>query len=252
MLKNVLVLLVLLALIVPVFSIRLIVPESKVLVGNDFVGKTFPGATVELIFAKENNKYSSIEVLGVSPAGFEWSSKPELESLRLYLIIPKDTVNQTKDYQLAFKKDDKIVDEVTVKLLIDNSLLSVALDNYSQEINTFSDVDYSFTFLNSSDSPVIFTITSDLPQGWASSKEFFVDARSFSTGKFSVNPKLEGSKVFSFTTTYSNKSVSFDDVTLLSKPTIESKVKSVFYGFPFYSFTLLPSYFLNGLITTFF
>jgi hypothetical protein len=93
MFKKALIMLAFLLLLVSsVSAVRLIDPLSKELSNNDsFVGTVAVGNTMELIFSKElTNKYQSLEIESSSVKNLDYSIKYEKESIKLYIVVPKD------------------------------------------------------------------------------------------------------------------------------------------------------------------
>ena len=87
-----------------VFSVRLIDPLSKELSSSDgFVGTVALGNTMEMIFSKElTNKYQSLEIESSSIKDLNYSIRYEKESIKLFVVIPKDAVVGTESIKAKF------------------------------------------------------------------------------------------------------------------------------------------------------
>lgn len=242
-----------------VFSVRLIDPLSKELTENDsFVGTIAPGNKMELIFSKElTNKYQSLEVVSSSIKGSSFDIKYEKESIKLFVFVPVDADIESEVIKVKF--GGSFGSEV-LDLSVDVVSGSLGVSPVSNaEVSTFVDfkAGYKFYFVNNTDSEAVFLIESDLPYNWIN-EDFFslknkvvrivVPKRSSLEEIFLVYPRLEGEKEFKTRIFFENdyKDFSFKVNAL---PTLKSKLSTVVYGLPFYSFSLLPSYFLNGLMS---
>lgn len=241
-------------LVVPgVFAIRLIEPESKVLEGNDLVGKVYPGGTLELIFSKENNKYVSANPVTPLPAGYSSSIAEELESLKIFITVPENEVNWKNSVSIEFSKANAAEgkDVANVYFLVENELLSASMNGFSKNTYAGTPAEYEFVFVNKSDVGAVFSVSSSLSREWFERIDFLVPKKSTKVESVVVNAPVQGNRQFDFTVNYSNKSSTFSSsITVL--PTIFSKFSSVLYGIPFYSFSLFPSYLLNGLLALLF
>jgi hypothetical protein len=242
-----------------VFSVRLIDPLSKELSGSDsFVGTVAVGNTMEMIFSKElTNKYQSLEVLSSSIKDLKYSINYEKESIKLFVTVPKTADVERESMQLKFF-GSSVSDIVDLELEVVSGVLGVSPVS-TAEVNTFVDskADYKLFFVNNTDSEAVFVISNDLPANWASpsmfelnksTKKVVVPKRSSLEESFSVYPRLEGSKEFKATVSFENTSKNFS-FKVNASPTLKSKLSTVIYGLPFYSFSLLPSYFVNGLFS---
>ncbi|MCX6801386.1 MAG: hypothetical protein NTZ73_04305 [Candidatus Diapherotrites archaeon] len=252
MFKKSLALLLLLMIASGAFAIRLIEPESKVLEGNDLVGKVYPGGTLELIFSKENNKYSAVELKTKLPEGFTTKVVEEIESLKLFIYVPKSEVNWKNLIKLEFsEKDSGVKETAEVYFLVENGLLAASMNGFSKTVDVGSSAEYEFVLVNKSSADAFFSVSSTLSNDWFAGTYFFVPKNSSKVEKLSIVPKVQGKKQFEFIVGYSNKASKFK-TTLDAVPTLASKFKSVIYGLPFYSFSMVSSYMLNGLLALFF
>jgi hypothetical protein len=245
-----------------VFSVRLIDPLSKELSSSDgFVGTVAIGNIMEMIFSKElTNKYQSLEIESSSIADLNYSIKYEKESIKLFVVIPKDAVVGTESIKAKFF-GSSVSDSIDLTFEVVSGVLGVSPSS-NAEVTTFVDSSATFKlfFVNNTDSDAVFIIEPDLPANWFDVSAFAVNKktieivvpkRSSIEQSFNIFPRLEGSKEFKaiiyFEDTFSNFSFKVNAL-----PTLKSKLSTVVYGLPFYSFSLLPSYFLNGLISWFF
>jgi len=262
MFKNAIILLLVLVLASSVFSARLIDPISKELSPTDnFVGTVAIGNTMELIFSKElSNPYESVEVVTPLPSGFATQIKYEMESIKLFVSVPKDA--PLGDYPFTVRlsgssRDDKFGLFLTVVAgALDVSPSSVAEN--SALIGT--PAEYSLFFVNNTDSSAVFTVDNSLPPNWNQQdlfatkqvgKQVVVPKRQSLEEKVIVYPRLQGKKEFVSKISFENTSKDFSFV-VNGLPTINSKMSAVSLGLPFYSFSMLPSYFVNGLAAFFF
>ena len=257
MFKKALVLVLILSMAMSVFAVRLVEPVSKDLVGNDFVGSIAPGSTLELIFSKELGKYDSLKLASVLPDGFTAKVVPELESIRLLVTSPQKAV--AGSYSLAVNLIGSYADDTAdLYFNIENNLLDASLNNYASEVFVDDPAQFEFFLVNNSAADVTFTIvpeqgvssysfSSEMMYDTAYSKTVTVPKGKRASELLIVYPRTQGEKQIKVSVFMDNTGKSKDfSVRLTAKPTLKSKFSSVAYGFPFYSFSLLPAYFLDG------
>lgn len=242
-----------------VFAVRLIDPLSKELSNDDsFVGTVSVGNTMEMIFSKElTNKYQSMEIESSSLSDLTYSIKYEKESIKLFITVPKSATPGVESIRAKFM-GSSVNDSIDLTYEIVSDVLGVSPASTAQ-VDTFvgSNANFKLFFVNNTDAEAVFTIHTDLPANWFDSNPFtvvdktvsvVVPKRSSLEESFNVYPRLEGSREFKATVSFENTSSDFSFV-VNAKPTLKSKLETVVYGLPFYSFSMLPSYFFNGLIS---
>ncbi len=269
--RKSLLIVVLLLLLSTVFSVRLIDPISKQLspTESNYVGRVAVGNTIELIFSKElTDKYEDIKMVTALPSGFSYSVKNELESIKLFISVP---LNASGDYPISVSligpnKTDKVSLYFTV--VEDNEasrerkesyLVVSPAEVYEQKVLVDGRAEYKLFFKNNTDGDATFNVSINLPSNWVSNNSFettssqivvSVPKQSSLEQSVYVYPRLEGRKEFVVTVSYENTKTDLGFVVDAS-PTLKSKLEAVFYGVPFYSFSLMPSYFAGGLFSFF-
>jgi hypothetical protein len=260
--RNALVLAVFVLFFSNVFAVRLIDPLSKELSSSqsNFVGTVAPGNTIELIFSKELvDKYESLEMVSTLPQGFDYSVTNEIESIKLFISVPRFAV--IGDYPISIvlsgpNRNDKVglVFNV-VRGGVDVSPSSVV----EQRVLVDGKAEYKLFFMNNTDADAVFTLIPSLPANWVSENKaeriapklsILVPKRSSIEQSFVIHPRLEGKRNFDVNVLFENNSKQFS-FAIEAKPTLKSKMEPVLYGVPFYSFSLIPSYFANGLLSFF-
>lgn len=257
MFKKAIILLAVLLLASSVFSVRLIDPISKELAPSDnFVGTVAVGNSIELIFSKElTNPYQSLSVLTPLPEGFSADVKYEKESIKLFISVPKGA--PLGDYPFSVRlfgpeRDDTVDAYFTV---VSGALKVSPSSIVEQKVPVGSPAVYKFFFENDSDGSAVFTLTDSLPPNWNQDNLFAVSQPSMQVvvpkrqsleASFTVYPRLQGKKQFSVNVSFENTSLPFSFF-VNGVPTLKSKLSAVSLGLPFYSFSLLPGYFLDGI-----
>jgi hypothetical protein len=262
MFKKALILALFLIFCCSVFSVRLIDPVSLVLSedSKDLIGSVALGNKIELIFSKELvNKYTGIELLSVLPNGFSYSVEEEIDSIKLFVSVSKDAVVGYYPFKIKLIGPNGS-DVVSFTLRVGSNLLDVSPSEiFEQAASVDSPVVYKLAFSNRSDGDGLFVVSSDLPSNWLGedifSKALFSRTIIVPRGKmveesFTVYPRLQGEKQFNLIVDFEDTQRSFA-FSVDAAPTLKSKLETVFYGLPFYSFSLLPDYFLGGLFSFF-
>lgn len=257
MFKKAIILVLVLFLATSVFSVRLIDPISKDLsAGDNFVGVVAPGNTIELIFSKELiNPYENITLITPLPSGFSSDVKYEKESIKLFITVPKNA--SVGDYPLTVRlfgsgRDDKVSIYFSV---VSGSLEVSPSSAVEQKVPVDSPAEYKFFFVNNTDGSAVFTVSTSIPANWNQDNMFAtkqvqqnitVPKRQSLESSILVYPRLQGKTEFKATVYFENTSLPFSFI-VNGTPTMKSKMDSVALGLPFYSFSMLPSYFVNGL-----
>ncbi|MCX6803414.1 MAG: hypothetical protein NTY48_02470 [Candidatus Diapherotrites archaeon] len=236
-----------------VFAVRLVDPISQELSSSaSFVGSVAPGNTIELVFSKElTNKYDSLVVVSALSNGFSSSTIYDTESIKLFITAPSNAV--VGDYPLTIKllgpsSDDTV--KVFFSVVVDS--LDVSPSSIAeQKVFVDSPAEYTLFFVNNTDSDAKFLVSTDLSASWVKENfkgEFTVPRRQSSERTFSIIPRLAGKKEFTTTISYAGLSKEFV-FGVDSKPTLKNKFTMSSLGLPFFSFSLLPSYFLGGIVS---
>jgi hypothetical protein len=259
MFKKVLLIILIFFIATNAFSIRLVEPISKELVGNDFVGTISPGQTLELIVSKELGRFNNLEITSNLPDFFKVEVKDYLESFKI--LISSSERTPITNYNFSFDLIGSHSKSAQVFFVVEDSLLDVTLLNFSSESFVDEETVYEILLVNKSDAEAVFNIKLNVPWYWVGEdffgKEYYktiiVPKKSQIRDKIIVFPRIHGDHYFS-SEIFLNNSRKSKSITLYSKthPTLDYKLASSLNGFPFYSISLLPSYFLNGLISNFF
>ena len=264
--KAAFILVLLLLLSTSVFAIRLIDPISKELSKDtpNYVGTVAVGNTIELIFSKElTDKYEELDLATVLPDGFSYNVKNDLESIKMFISVPADATVGDYALQVQLKgsaRNDTVPLYFTVVKSIANEkeyLLVSPSEIFRQETNVDGSAEYKLTLENRTDAQGNFTITTDLPSNWMNqnmldnskySKVVTVAKGQKAEEIIVIHPRLEGDRQFKVTVAYEDTSKEFG-FEVKANPTLKSKLEASVYGMPFYSFSLMPSYFLSGLLS---
>ena len=245
-----------------VFSVRLVDPISREITGDDFVGSVVQGNTLELLFSREFGSYDSLQITTKLPAGFSTKVVTDLEVIRVLITVPPNAQNGSYDFGVNLLGKNK-KSEAKMYFIVDDSLVDASLNNYSSESFVDSESRYSFLLVNDSDADAKFTIENNLPWTWVVKDwvgcvncqnvktEVVVGKNSSQSVELIVYPRVAGQSVFNATVTLSPSKTKEFSLLLSSNHTLKSRIESVLFGFPFYSFSLLPSISLNGLFASF-
>jgi hypothetical protein len=254
----ILTLLILLLLASTAFSARLVDPISKEIVFGDFTGSIVPGSTLELIISKELGKFDSLEVTSALPEYFDVRVEDYLEAIKIFVSASKETPLESYDLDFILKGEyDE--ERVNIYFVVEEELLDVALNNYSATTIVNSDAIFEFSLINNSHGNIEFFIKPSLPWYWLSEinspveyyKKVVVPKKSIVKETLIISPRVSGERAFNTTITFGNNQKEFS-LLADTKPTFGGKFSTVFNGFPFYSFSLTPSYYLTGVLTLFF
>jgi len=262
MFKKLCILVIILLLASSVSSARLIDPISKEIDSDEYAGSVSPGSTLELIFSKELGKFDSLEINSVLPIGFKSSVKDYLESIKVFVEIPNDAINDT--YSMKLTLSGKSTEEIEIYFVVSDGLLDASLNNYSNETYVGSLAEYTFTLINNSHADDEFIVSASPPWYWLTEKGVFGDPTKDNTIKtivprkstkeitVKIYPQSPGEKIFNVTVYTTPKEKKEFSLKINAKQTFKTKTQNIFYGLPFYSFSLMPSFDLIGLFSLLF
>ena len=235
------------------YALKQVEPYSQTLKDDTLVGRAVPDSTLELVVSKENEKFDTLKIVNTLPEGFSAAVKHELESFKVLVTIPGEANKESYKLNLEFynSADPFSKETAEVYFIVDSGLLFASMDNFSQETFAGEAAEYAFNLINNSDAKTYFTITSSLPSSWHGNLAVQVLPKSIVKEKDYVIPGISGERRFVFTVDYGGEEKEFNAI-IKAKPTIESKFASTLNGLPFYSFSLIPNYLLNGLFALLF
>jgi hypothetical protein len=257
MFKKAFILLVVLLIATTVSSARLVDPISKELVGNDYVGSVVPGSELELIFSKELGKFNSLELLETLPEYFDVRVEDYLESIKVFVLASPKTPLSTYEMELVLIGETE--ETISIYFIVEDNLLDVSLNNYSSETMVNSPANYEFSLINNSHGDIEFVLKPNLPDYWLVDseqpgiyyKKVFVPRKSIVKETLTIVPRISGARSFNTKILFGNSEKEFS-LLVNAQPTLGGKFGAVLNGFPFYSVSLTPSYYLTGLLTLLF
>ena len=244
------------------YSARLIDPISKEIDAEEYVGSVSPGSTLELIFSKELGKFDTLKVTSNLPTGFKSTVKDYLESIKVFVEVPETAVNDT--YSMKMNISGNSTEEIQVYFIVSDGLLDASLNNYSSETYVGSLAEYTITLINNSHADDEFLVSSSLPWYWLTEKglsgnpmqdnlvKVTVPRKSTKEVTLKIYPQTFGEKIFNVTVGMTPKEKKEFSLKVNAKQTFKTKTQTIFYGLPFYSFSLIPSYDLIGLFSLLF
>ncbi|MBT4870845.1 MAG: hypothetical protein HON47_04685 [Candidatus Diapherotrites archaeon] len=243
-------------------SIRLIDPISTELTTDDYIGSASPGSTLELIFSKELGKFDSLKINSELPSGFDTKVRDYLETIKVFITIPKDAINDT--YSLNLTLSGKSTEDADIYFIVKNGLLDASLNNYSNQTFVSSPASYTFTLINNSHADDEFYLSALLPWYWLEEKglagnalgdhviKINVPRKSTKEVTLTIYPQTHGEKIFDVVVNLTPKEEKKFSLKVDAKQTFIGKTQNIFYGIPFYSFSLVPSFDLIGLFSLLF
>ena len=241
---------------------RLIDPISKELIGEDYVGSVSPGSTIELIFSKELGKFNNLTVDSKLPNGFDAKVEDYIESVKLFISVPEDAIHDT--YPIDITLTGKEVESANIYFVVGEGLLDASLNNYSSTTFVGEPAEYTFTLINNSHADEEFSLDAYLPWYWLNQKglggdPFQDNAQTITVSRKSteeitlvVYPQTYGEKIFDVKIKLTPNEEKTFSLRTNSNQTFKSKTQNIFYGLPFYSFSVIPSFDLVGLFSLLF
>lgn len=259
MFKKSLVLVLFLLLAMQVFAVTLVDPIRKELSDGDFVGAMSPGATMELIFSKEFDKYDTLTVLTPLPSGFTGKIKSEVDSVKLLITASNEVLPSSNDMSVQLT-GPSATSTVKVHFTVVKGLLDSSLVNNHQNVVVGNPAEYAIDLVNKSDATSEFTIKTTIPNYVMGENQnpfgafvrvVAVPKQSTVREKLILTPVLAGSKNYLVSVSVPEKKNDFS-ISVDAQPSYRGKLVSPIFGLPFYSFSLSPAYAIDALIAAYF
>jgi hypothetical protein len=262
MFKKLCILIIVLFLLNSVNSARLIDPISKTIVDDEYVGSVSAGSTLELIFSKELGNFDSLTVDSKLPQGFNTTVKDYLESIKVFVEIPDNAINDS--YSLQLTLNGKKTETINIYFVISDNLLDASLNNYASEVFVGERAEYTFTLINNSHADDEFSLSNSLPWYWLNESglsgdlaqenllKIMVPRKSTKEITLAIYPQTHGEKIFDAVVKLTPNEEKKFSLKVNSKQIFKTKTQSIFYGIPFYSFSLVPSFNIVGLFSLLF
>ena len=264
MFKKLCIVIIVLLLLNSVNSVRLIDPISKEIVGEEYVGSISQGSTLELIFSKELGNFDSLEVNSKLPGGFNTSieESPRDEWIKVLVEIPDDAISDTYSMNLTLSGEQ--TEDVDIYFVVTKGLLDASLNNYANEVYVGEAAEYTFTLINNSHTDDEFSLSSSLPWYWLTKDglsgdptknnitKIIVPRKSTKEVTIVIYPQTHGEKIFDVKVGLTPSEEKKFSLKIDSKQTFKTKTQNIFYGLPFYSFSLVSSFDLIGLFSLLF
>lgn len=239
-------------------SIYLIEPISQKLSDDEEIafGRVAAGETLRIIVKKKSDLSLEWDRLSVNqsslPSG--WEAKPETadKTLIASIKVSKNARESTQRIKLnaSNSMEPGLSETFFATVFVKENLLSVAIENPSQDAVLGQKTGFNMTLSNESIAGHSVKIESSLPEYWFSSREVQLNPFETKTVSLEVLPYSYGEKAFSFSVSSleNEKQFSFP-VRMNTRPTLSGIFKAPAAGFPFFTVTILPFYLINSLLS---
>jgi hypothetical protein len=244
-------------------DVSVIVSESSKLVLQDgdvrSLGNAQPGETLHLTIASatgyEGMEWEKLVIpQNELPPGFEAVDSPKGgKTLTARIKVPVDAPKDVFQFRAtALARDNAVSPEtVTLRLAVKEGLLLASLAQPVKETFINEPVEFELTLINSSIADHKVSIGSNLPALWLKGQEVTVKAGEEKKVKLEIIPRIDGPKdvYFRIDSLENGEALDLIKANLKVKPELKEKYGTGFYGFPFFTLSLLPYYLINSFIS---
>src|SRR3989338_1641964 len=136
---------------------------------------------------------------------------------------------------------------------VERGLVKANIANLKRLTAQDQPVSFKLSLLNDSIAQHSVSVESTLGLNWFKPVQLSLKPRSTLDYTLTVNPVVASRAPFSFSvrSLVSSQPVNRFDAVLEVRPTLQGKLEAASYGFPFYTYSLAPFYFLNALLAPF-
>ena len=242
-------------------EITVIVSESTkmILQDNDIrsLGEAQSGETIKLVIASasgfEGKEWQQVIVPQETlPASFTATdSKVGGKTLIAKIKVPLDASKDIYQFRARALAADGSSETVTLRLAVKEGLLLASLAQPVKQTLVNQAVEFELTLINSSVADHKVRISSNLPALWFTSQDVTVKAGEEKKVLLTIMPRVYGSKdvYFSISSLENAETLDMIKANLDVEPVLKEKYGTAFYGFPFFTFSLLPYYLINSFIS---
>ncbi len=226
------------------------------------LGALQAGETLELIFARGTGRENdlpwkqAIVENHFLPAGWKAvDSGTEGKTLLVKIEVPSNAAKG--DYQFRVKlltaNLDTSNEVVDFRVKVQPGLVRANIANLKRLVQQHQPVSYRLTLLNDSIASHEVLVESTLGLNWFKPVRVSLPPRSSVEQLLTVQPAVASKLPFSFSvrSLVTGKPIDRFDGVLEVRPTLQGKLEAASFGFPFYTFSLAPFYFLNAFLAPF-
>jgi len=218
------------------------------------LGKIACGETLEIIVKRRTSDFywdRIVEDESSIPSGWNLAWETQRDSIIARISVPENAVESTQRIKLAFssEQDEFALDFLNVSVVVKKNLLSADMMPLSQETMVEKETVFKLLISNNSLAEHSLLVSSDLPGYWFRDRTISVAPGETRVFELAVVPKSYGLRDFRFSLNSRLNSFSDSfDARLLVFQTVSGKFTSALYGFPFFSVSLAPFYFIDAFL----
>lgn len=224
------------------------------------LGSAEPGQTIELIISNSTGygtgvdwHYAKLPKEGL-PAAWSADDNPKPgKTFILKVSIPPYAQEAGYNFKVLMQSNDPAVkpEGFTARVNLKSSLLTASIQNLTQNVQVDKPAEYKVVLINNSVAYKTAALNTDLPASWYTPQQLSVEPRKTAEFPIKVFPRLSGIKNFTFTFVSKETGQSLQNTfnsTLYVSPTLKEKYSGSFYGFPFFTISLLPFEMVQSIV----
>ncbi len=210
-----------------------------------------PGETLVLQIDRENgiSKWSSAKITSKWQSTYELTDKTLVIKLK---IDPKET-QTLQNVRITLSDPSGYEEGFDVAVFIKKDLIKASLKSNFNECKVGETASYEIVLVNESLAEHSVRITSSLPKTWFDKLDVVLKPKQTKIVSLTINANSSGKRDICFYV----DSLLFDkrfanlNAELAVFPTLPGKFTASYFGLPFFTLNMLPSYMLNALLIVF-
>jgi hypothetical protein len=223
------------------------------------IGKTQPGETIELIISADSSYGSEAPW---EQAVFDWSMKDGIfvENSAVGTKSLITTIHTSADTPIGMyrvplimvgKKEVLENEEYVIQFGVEKNLVQGSISKAQVEGAVNQPLSFRVLLVNDSSASAKIKVIPGLPASWSREKKITIKPLSFETTTITVVPRFAGKKTFDIRIFHENigQEVSTLEGTLTANPSFKDRYAAGFFGFPFYTISIVSGYLTNALFS---
>ncbi|MFH1587410.1 MAG: hypothetical protein ABID38_06130 [Candidatus Diapherotrites archaeon] len=241
-------------------SIQLVAPVEGIMEANSTVdlGKVQPGETIILRISTSSGSEERWEQAIVKKDSLpdNWIAKDSAEgekTIAVEISVPKNARQELYNFSVELSNPRARItpEKINLRVLVEEGLISSSVSSNTLTTDVGNEASFQIILVNDSVASHRVRISSPLPESWFSAEEIELMPKETAKIELGVTPQVYGAKGFRFSVTSleNGKNLGDFEMQIRARPSLPGKFSAANEGLPFFTFSLLPQYLINALLS---
>ncbi len=241
-------------------SIQLVAPVEGIMEANSTIdlGKVQPGETIILRISTSSGSEERWENAIVKKDSLpeNWAAKDSAEgekTLAVEISVPENAHQELYNFSVELSNPRTRItpEKINLRVLVEEGLVISSVNSNTLTTNVGEEASFQIILDNDSVASHKVRISSSLPESWFGAEEIELKPKEKVNIDLGVTPHVYGAKGFTFSVTSleNGKNLGDFDMQLRARPSLLGKFSVANEGLPFFTFSLLPQYLINALLS---